>query len=219
MYFKTFPYVDYPFPDNMNRKIKNLSLRPAIHQDVFRYAENLERYIIQDGETPETIAYDKYGSVDMHWIIMLANTRLNLYKHWPKSTAHFQDYVYYKYKFQKTQLGKTVEMTLRETLEFTQFVGLPDDQYTSTITRTDDSEFVIDIAPPYFEDVEGKLYSYDSLTVTKDAFGRTIIQEEVTPLSYYDWEMRLNDELRELYIPTIDVARRLQKELKGLMNE
>ena len=219
-YFKNFPYVDYPFPDNIRRQFKNISLRPALHDDVYEEGQSLETYIIQDGETPETIAWDRYGEVNMHWIIMLCNNIINLYTDWPKSTPAFQDYIYYKYRNQLDDNDSDMRQLSRaETLEFTQYVGTPEDLHQSKITRFDDPNFSVTIHPPYFENIEGELISYDSAFVDRDVFGNYIVEEEVTPLSYYEWEVRLNEKKREIWIPTTNMARRMQKQLKELLNE
>ena len=218
-YFKNFPYVRYPFPDNVKRDFKNISLRPTIHEDVYD-AQNLEGYLVKDDETPETIAYDHYGEVEMHWIIMLVNNVMNLYTDWPKSTGHFEDYIFYKYKNVLDDNGvDTRTLSRAEVLERTQFVGTPDDAYLSKITRINEPEFSVTIFPPYFEDVDGTLFSYDSMFATKDVHGNTLVQEEMVPVSYYEWESRLNEKKKEIWIPSVNLARRMQKQLKDMMND
>jgi hypothetical protein len=42
-----------------------------------------EEYSIEDGDTPEIIAHKIYGNVSLHWLIMLANLKFNLWNDFP----------------------------------------------------------------------------------------------------------------------------------------
>ena len=53
--------------------------------------------MIQDGETPEQIAYKLYGSVNYHWVIMITNSIVNISKEWPLSSNVLSNYIESKY--------------------------------------------------------------------------------------------------------------------------
>ena len=219
-YFRAFPYVNYEFPSGVIKRYKNLSLRPAIVEELLKSPSNLETYSIQEGDTPEIIAFDKYGDVSMHWVIMLCNDILNIYNDWPMTTEVMEAYLLDKYRVQKDLDG--VERTLTDTQigEFVDFVGLPDDYYTSEINLHDsDNSPKVRLRPHHFIDADGYEYSLDTLGATTDAKGRYFDLPTLTPISHYDYEFSLNEAGRNIYVPYSKVAQRIKRELRELLNE
>ena len=217
-YFKAFPYTNYQFSSTLTKAYKNISLRPVLSEELFGEASNLESYSIEDGETPETIAYDKYGDATFHWIVMLANNFFNIYTDWPMSEAVFDEYLKDKYRVQTDSDG--VERTLTDTQvqEFLEFAGTPANNYNSDINLHDsDNSPKVVIRPKQFKDADNNVYSYDSLGVTVDAFGRSITRPTLTPVSYYDYENEINDLKRNIYLPYPAVARRINRELRDIL--
>lgn len=50
-------------------------------------------YVIKDGETPEKIAYEFYGSAFYHWVILLVNDIVNVREEWPMDGEEFNTYL------------------------------------------------------------------------------------------------------------------------------
>jgi hypothetical protein len=223
-YFAGFPYVQYEFPDGVVRLFKNISIRPAIVEEFFGIASNLETYDVQDGETPETIAYDRYGEAELHWIIMLANNVMNLYRDWPMTTAQFDSYLKGKYVTTTSVLGKTVYLQNDPEMyqAYIEYVGLTDSDGLGTPFATyrdykdselADSDYII-LRPHHFVDKDGTVYNLDTIDNPPTAFA-----VEVTPVSIYDWEFSLNEAKRSILIPKGSVVEQLKKELRDLLNE
>ena len=57
------------------------------------------KHLIQDGDRPETLAYQFYGDSELHWIILYANgaTLLNPYYDWPMTQFDLKKFVEKKY--------------------------------------------------------------------------------------------------------------------------
>ena len=222
MYFRNFPYVSYEFPDGNARNFKNLSLRAAISEELYN-SNNLETYIVKDGETPETIAYDMYNDVNMHWIIMLTNNVLNLYDDWPKTQGQFDDYLYYKYQYQNDSDGNPVQLRKSEVREYVEFVGNNNNLWESRIELIDYPGRHVLLRPKGFEDNNGDLFSYHSKIDNEnlhDAFGNVVLDnEDLYPVSYWAWENELNEKKRELSIPIPEIAQRINSVFKELINE
>ena len=216
-YFNNFPSVLYQFPDDSTKQYKNLSIRPAIVEKLRNDFTNLQVYNVEDGETPETIAFDVYNDENLNWIIMLTNDVLNLYTDWPMSEKILEDYLYEKYRVQTATDGSSQTLTNTEVLEYLDFVGLPENSYQSTIDRDNGTSVII--RPIHFVDTNKVIYSYDSIFVKTDAFGRTIDLPFVTPVSYRAHETNLNDEKRKIFIPTTKIANQMKKELGALVND
>lgn len=54
-------------------------------------------YLVKDGERPEEIAEDYYGSTTFFWIILYMNNIKNIYEDWPKSDNVLYEYIKQKY--------------------------------------------------------------------------------------------------------------------------
>jgi len=54
-------------------------------------------YDIKEGETPEIIAFNYYGSPKYHWIVLLANDMVDPHWDWPMNRNQFEQYITEKY--------------------------------------------------------------------------------------------------------------------------
>ena len=86
MYFKDFPnfLYDFKYGDTLKTSIvtditRNVRVRKEILANVTLYDE----YDIEDGETPELIAEKIYGDAKYHWVVMLANDRIDYLSDFP----------------------------------------------------------------------------------------------------------------------------------------
>jgi hypothetical protein len=220
MYFRKFPKIDYQFSDDMVRNYTNLTIRPAVVEEVLSDYSNLESYTVQDKDTPETLAFDRYGDVNLHWVIMLTNNILNIYEDWPLTESALEEHLIEKYRYQEDSDGVMRKLTDLQVLEFISFVGNPTNNYTSYISvqDSDDAAKVV-IRPRHFVDDEDNIYSLDTLSNNIDAFGRFIDYPMLFPVSIQVWESNLNDAKREIVIPLLSVAKKMDKELRDLVNE
>lgn len=55
------------------------------------------QYTIKDSELPHQIAYRIYGSVDLYWVILLANDISDLNNQWPMTQTQVDSYIALKY--------------------------------------------------------------------------------------------------------------------------
>ena len=85
-YFEILPKVYYDSQgdgkfDLLTNIMTRVKLRDDIQDDIFAY----DYYDVQDGETPEMIAYKYYDDSELHWTIFLANNIVDYYEDWPMS--------------------------------------------------------------------------------------------------------------------------------------
>ena len=215
-YFKNFQRLVYQFPDDIKRVITDLSIRPKFRDDILENANNFELYNVNDGDTPEIIAYEQYGDENMHWAILIANNVMSIYNDWVKDQSQFQEFLFQKYKTQTDSDGATVTLSRIGVTEFVQFVGTTGNDFSSYVTGT-----TVKTKPSHFEDTNKVYYSYDSIVNNgsgKDAFGNGISYPTVSPVSIETVEDRLNEEKRSIIIPTAQVIEKMRKEIKEYVN-
>lgn len=98
MYFNSFPKIDYDlFGTGDKIKFTDISRRVALNKIIKKDIVNFDFYDIQDGESPEIIAYLYYGDVLMHWVVLITNNITNIYEQWPKSIASLENFARIKY--------------------------------------------------------------------------------------------------------------------------
>lgn len=91
-YFQNLPVVEY-----RGGKVRNLLLSAHIVKDVLDNAQAYYPYTLKDGETPTSIAFDYYGSVEYVWLVLMSNGMIDPYTDWHKSTQNFNSYLEDKY--------------------------------------------------------------------------------------------------------------------------
>jgi len=98
MYFQKFPKLAYDISGNGNLKIvtdilRRVKIKSAIKDNLSLF----DKYDVQNGDTPESIAYKIYGDAKYHYIILLLNDITDRYYDWPLSDYSFEQYVTNKY--------------------------------------------------------------------------------------------------------------------------
>jgi len=206
-YFVNFPYVSYDFPDNVTRAFKNISIRPNIVDELLDTVGSFDTYDIKDGDSPETVAFDFYGDVQLHWVIMLANKILNVYRDWPMTTEQFNNFLQQRYRT-ITINDSDHYLSAADYQTYIEFEGSPDNSYTAYLV---DSEFTV--RPHHFEDASGVRYNWDTVMST------SISLPNVVPVSIYEYENKINEAKRNIIIPKSYLVEQLKSELKELLNE
>lgn len=97
-FFRAFPKIQYDVKgDGVNYTMTNLMRRIKIQDKVKENIVAFDFYDVQDGDTPEMVAYYYYQNVKLHWLVLLANDITDVYTQWPMSVPRFEQYVYDKY--------------------------------------------------------------------------------------------------------------------------
>lgn len=95
MYFNQFPLLQGKFLGNY-----------SIVTDIFRRVAaifaaknlyNLETTAVEQGETPELLAYKIYGREDYHWILLIVNNIVDVREEWPRDERDLYKYCLDKY--------------------------------------------------------------------------------------------------------------------------
>ena len=98
MYFRHFPKVlvkpdEYKSPILMTDLTRRIRFLDFVKNNYVVF----DFYDLKDGETPEYIAHEYYGDVNLHWIVLLSNNIIDIYHDWPKKVTDFETYVKEKY--------------------------------------------------------------------------------------------------------------------------
>tara|TARA_R110002153_G_scaffold158269_1_gene310349 strand:+ start:1088 stop:1621 length:534 start_codon:yes stop_codon:yes gene_type:complete len=98
MFFSKFPKMLYDIDGKGNLKIvTDLLRRVKIRSAVKDGSTLFDKYDVQNGETPESLAYKIYGDAKYHYVILILNNITDRYYGWTLSDYSFEVYVKSKY--------------------------------------------------------------------------------------------------------------------------
>ena len=109
-YFRNIPKVRYDIngaePNkylNVTNIMKRISFKPSVIEDITDYYP----YRVKDGERPDIISHQKYGTVAYAYLIMLVNDIYDPLFDWPLSAQQFEKYLTNKYGSVSSAMGTT----------------------------------------------------------------------------------------------------------------
>jgi len=95
MFFKAMPTIGYKV-DGKTVSTKDIFRRVGLDRK-YNNRLALDSYYVRDGETPDIVANNVYGSSNYHWVILTVNNIVNPYEEWPRKEAELFDYTESKY--------------------------------------------------------------------------------------------------------------------------
>jgi hypothetical protein len=95
MFFKAMPKISYK-ANGETINTKDIFQRVGLDRKLTSRA-SLEAYYVKNGETPDIIANNLYGSSNYHWIILTVNDIVNTNEEWPKRQEEIFAYTESKY--------------------------------------------------------------------------------------------------------------------------
>jgi hypothetical protein len=96
-YFNSLPKIRYVDQNNVATAYTNLMARASVIPSVLNNALVYYTYDIQDGDTPEIVAYKYYGDINRFWIVLYCNQINDPQWDWPLNSNQFQKYILNKY--------------------------------------------------------------------------------------------------------------------------
>lgn len=101
MLFKRMPDVAYNYSNSITDPqffiVKNIWRRNEVLDKYLTSLTLFDTYVIQDGETPESVSFNYYGDVFYGWTIFFVNEKSNYHRDWPMDAGTLKEYVYNKY--------------------------------------------------------------------------------------------------------------------------
>jgi hypothetical protein len=173
-------------------------------------------YSVQDGDTPESIAYKYYGDQYRYWIVLYGNQSLDPQWDWPMSTRQFGKFIVDKYTNDTANAFNISANTVTssQVLSYTQGTIHHYEKVISTIdnvTRTESVKIV---------NVDGDtanqvLSSKQTITFSN---GTSATQTtSVNTVSIYDYEDDLNESRRNIKLINSSYVTQMESQLKSIM--
>jgi len=181
-YFDFSPIVSYDILGNKNPVAAiDVTSRLIVKQLLLGQSVVYYRYDVADGDRPDLVSYQYYGSENYDWLILLVNEMHDPYYQWPMSAVNLDDYVRQKYG--------SVSVALQQVHHY-EWIKSPKKIVKNSLGEdvvSEELRFVIDKT------------TYDSLSVS-----------DTRSVDAYTYEVELNDDRRRIqlidksYLPVIN---------------
>ena len=169
-----------------------------------------DRYIIEDGDRPDTIADQLYGSSQYDYVVILTGGIINIHDEWP-----LQDYQMYNVALSKYGTeAKMNEMHHYETFEIKDSQGrqiLPPNLIV-------DSTFKIDGSALRFGGNRFNLISQAGNTQLDDKNEYTVLADNIArPVTNFEFEISLNEKKRRIDLLTPNYLQTFVNDLRDVV--
>jgi hypothetical protein len=195
-YFNTLPKIIKTDANRNSVIMTDLMARCSIIPEILNNPMVYYDYDVQDGDTPEIVAYKYYGDSYRYWIVLFANQITDPQWDWPLSSNDFDAYITNKYtSFNPYSTIHHYEKNIT--------------QYDAVTQITTTKNIIIDQT------------AYNSLVVSTNTYALPTENVTVTiaksTVSYYDYELNLNESKRSIKILNSAYVDQLEKQFTDLM--
>ena len=169
-------------------EVKNLFRRVKLRDDLQNVFTIFDKYEIPDEFRPENVAEDFYGNDELDWVILITANITNVRDQWPLNNRDIYQYSLEKY-------GDALNTTrLFETKEIKDSKG----------------NILLEKGKVVDSDFEFKYYDTTGIITVKGTSVRTGI-------SNFDYEVRVNDEKRSIFILKSDYLQQFLNDFRDIM--
>jgi len=98
MYFKHFPFVEYPTQNQQTELAKDLTIRLGFSTAAKDTNDLFADYIVEEGMTPEKIAEEVYGDPRYFWVVLLFNEIQDPQYNFSLRSKSLDEYIDRKYR-------------------------------------------------------------------------------------------------------------------------
>ena len=193
-YFRELPNLLYQsfLPDKKSSldytEVKNLFRRTKLRDDLQNVFTLFDKYEIPDEFRPENVAEDFYGNDELDWVVLTTAGIVNVRNEWPLNNRDIFDYSFEKY-------GDNLNATrFFETKEIKNSSG----SIILEKGKVVDSDFVF------------KYYDTNGIVEVKGTNVRTGV-------SNYDYEVRLNEEKRSIFVLKPEYLQQFINDFRDIM--
>jgi len=97
-YFQQFPKILYDMKgDGTKKLVPDIFRRIKARDKIKNNLTLLDKYDVESGDTPESVAYKVYGNTEYFWVVCIVNNIVNRFYDWPLTEVEFQNYLNEKY--------------------------------------------------------------------------------------------------------------------------
>ena len=193
-YFRELPNLLYQSFTSDKRssldyvEVKNLFRRVKLRDDLQNVFTIFDKYEIPDEFRPENVAEEYYGNDELDWVILTVANITNVRNQWPLNNRDIYQYSLEKYG---------------DALNATRF-------FETKEIKDSKGNIILEKGKVVDSDFEFKYYDTTGVVTVKGTSVRTGI-------SNFDYEVRVNDEKRSIFILKSDYLQQFLNDFRDIM--
>ena len=209
-YFNFFPQVFYAQDSGLKSLdvLTNLTTRFTFEEEFKNNTSVYYKYDVEDGDTPEILAYKIYGSPEKHWVILLMNDIVDPLYDWPLKQQNVIKFVDNKYSA-NANVGQTGY----------NWASTNTHSYYKVVTQTVPSTGEIDITKYQIDSNAYSILTTSSTTYTLSDQKQITVAISKELKTYYEYEVDENEAKRTIKILKPEIIPDLEKEFKRVLND
>ena len=209
-YFNFFPQVFYAQDSGLKSLdvLTNLTTRFTFEEEFKTNTSVYYKYDVEDGDTPEILAYKIYGSSEKHWVILLMNDIVDPLYDWPLKQQNVIKFVDNKYSA-NANVGQTGY----------NWASTNTHSYYKVVTQTVPSTGEIDITKYQIDSNAYSILTTSSTTYTLSDQKQITVAISKELKTYYEYEVDENEAKRTIKILKPEIIPDLEKEFKRVLND
>jgi hypothetical protein len=179
-YFRNLPDFEYVnrTSDAINisdyTTVKNLFKKGKLREDIFQDTTFFEKYQIKGDDRPDNVANEVYSDPTLDWVILLSNNIINIQSEWPMTQAGFDAYLLDKYGDYDTLYNGIHHYESNEVKNSQGIIIFPKGVRVSAAQSVS-----------YYDYFSDEQFTIDNIS---------------TPVTNYDYEEKLNNDKRNIFI-------------------
>ena len=206
-YFRELPNLQYqsPYSSRLSSSsyitAKNLFRRMKMRDDLQNVFTIFNKYIVKDGDRPDTIAENEYGKSTFDWVVLISAGIVNVRNEWPLSSKDLYDFSFNKYGL---SINDVHHFETTEVKNSRGVIVLPKGKVVNgdfKLTYSDNKKY-------YTNDATLSFFDQD--------VDRVIIPDPVKGVTNYEYEVLENEKKRTIFILRPEY---LQQFLNDIRNE
>ena len=208
-YFNNFPTTYYTLSDTNSDLdvVTDITKRVAFEQEFKKNSAAYIKFFVDDGDTPEIVAYKYYGDAEKHWIVLMMNDIVDPAYDWPLKESNVIKLIGSKYSA-NASAGQTgldwAKNNVQAYYKVETKTVVSTGQYSVDKIRVDANTYAnISVSDITYTLEEGKQLNISTTKETKN---------------YYDYEIDLNEAKRTIILLREQFVPAAVTELKNIFN-
>lgn len=236
-FFNKYPLTEYS-SDGYTLPIVDITRRCNIIDEFKQNTSEFSTYTIRDGERPEDVSMKFYGTPFLHWVIMLYNNIIDPYYDWPMSSTQFDKYILRKY---------ADPFTVKQYVLSNGAIAVSDASFLFSYIEIDGSVLtngnttLLGFGTAFTSQLTVnsiiRIGSEETMVVSIESDTRLTVNTPIVsaiessgakvyvktaltgiPVTFYEFDAAENDAKREIFIPSVEVAQRIDREYSKVLN-
>jgi hypothetical protein len=170
--------------------VKNFFKRGFLREDIFQDLTFFTKYQIRGDDRPDNVAFEIYNDSTLDWLVLLANNIVNIQNEWPIPNSVFDELMIEKYD---TYVNLINGIHHYETIE------VKDARDVVIVNKGLQVESTYSVT--FFDEIAG-----DTKTITP-----------TIPVTNYQYEQKINDTKRNIYLLKPRYVQVVRDDLEDLM--